>query len=298
MRLFSRLCHPEEDYIKIKNLLREIILIDGPPLHGSTADLDFWTTILGNKNDLTVAKLWFNEFNDVIAFAWPDDDESIDIFIHPNYKSIIGQVVIWAEKQSIKTKHLKKPSIKCQSFTGDTYLNNVLIERGYNRTESYTIHFEYKIDSLMNVSNLPDEYKFKTVNQLNDINEKIKTYKICFPNHEVNKDKYVSMMKTDTYSENLDLVVIAPDNSVASFATIWVDNDNNIGIFEPVGTHSNYRHKGLCKAVIFEGIRLLKNLGISKAFIKTSFKNIAAQSLYKSIGFLEIGKEYEWTKKL
>lgn len=297
MRLFSRLCQPQEDYIKIKKLLREIISIDGPPFHGSAADLDFWTTILGNKDDLCSAKIWFNELNEVIGFAWPDD-ENIDVFIHPNYKPLITQVLTWTEKQNSSIEHSKGKYLSCKSFVSDTCLNNVLIERGYNRTESYIVHFEYKTKPLVQLSNLTDKYKFKTVHQLSDIDEKIKTYKICFPNHEANKDKYISMMKTDSYNENLDLVVIAPDNSVASFANIWVDNDNNIGIIEPVGTHPNYRNKGLCKAVIFEGIRLLEKLGIPKAFIKTSFKNIAAQSLYKSIGFLEIGKEYVWTKKL
>lgn len=294
MKFFSRNYQSEDDYKKIKYLLKNIALLDGPPFHGSTADLDFWTTVLCNKNDLFTARMWFNQNKDAVGFAWPDG-ENIDIFIHPDFKTITGQVINWAEKNGINNL---KTALYCQSFTRESYLNNILLERGYSRTESFTVHFEHAINTFKESVNIPGNYRLKKVSQLEDIEEKIKSYKLCFPDHNMTKVKYISMMKTSSYNADLDLVIVAPDKTVASFAQFWICDGLNTGIVEPLGCHPEHRRRGLSKTLLLQGLKLLKTHGISKVYVKTSFKNKAAISLYKSTGFNIIDKEYVWEKKL
>lgn len=63
------------------------------------------------------------------------------------------------------------------------------------------------------------------------------------------------MAKTPDYRSDLDLYVASESYEVVSFATIWYDAANKIGILEPVGTHYDYRRMGLARAVIGEGAR-------------------------------------------
>ena len=61
-------------------------------------------------------------------------------------------------------------------------------------------------------------------------------------------------------------------------------------MFEPVGTHPDFQSQGLGRAVVAEGLRQLQNCGMTRASVCTEFNNLAAQSLYKAVGFQ---KEYQ-----
>lgn len=45
------------------------------------------------------------------------------------------------------------------------------------------------------------------------------------------------MINAPMYRPDLDIVVEYKDDSLVSSCTIWFDKQNNIGMFEPVGTH-------------------------------------------------------------
>jgi mycothiol synthase len=52
--------------------------------------------------------------------------------------------------------------------------------------------------------------------------------------------------------------------------------------FEPVGTHPAHQRRGLGKAVMFEGLRRLKRMGATLAFVGGF--SPAANALYDSVG--------------
>lgn len=106
------------------------------------------------------------------------------------------------------------------------------------------------------------------------------------------------MMKCSSYNQEFDLVMINQNKKVISFATIWIDTKNSIGVFEPVGTHRDFRGQGLAKLIITAGIKKLKENFIKKAYLKTGHNNQAARALYKKLGFKEIARESSWEKYL
>lgn len=102
---------------------------------------------------------------------------------------------------------------------------------------------------------------------------------------------YKTMPHAPDYQPALDLYVLDPHGDVASFATIWYDATNRMGILEPVGTIPKYRRKGLGKAVIYEGINRIKALGARKMYVGSS------QDFYLSIGFSIAFRDDVWHKK-
>ena len=59
----------------------------------------------------------------------------------------------------------------------------------------------------------------------------------------------------------------APEGEIASFMTVWYDDVTRCGYLEPVGTVPVHQRKGLVKAVIYEGLRRLKQLGGIYGFV-------------------------------
>lgn len=56
------------------------------------------------------------------------------------------------------------------------------------------------------------------------------------------------------YTKNNDIYIINSIGNVVTFANIWYDSLNKIGILEPVGVIPEYRKMELGKAVIYEVI--------------------------------------------
>lgn len=95
-----------------------------------------------------------------------------------------------------------------------------------------------------------------------------------------------------------DLIVIAPDGHIASFYIIWLDEVNQVGLFEPVSTHPDFQHKGLEKAIMLIGLQRMKVKGMQKAIEITEHDNLAAQWLYRAVGFQENSRLTTFVKKL
>ncbi len=94
----------------------------------------------------------------------------------------------------------------------------------------------------------------------------------------------------------LNLAVIAPDGRFAVFCTAWLDEQNRVGVFEPVECLPEFRRRGLTKAMMFEGMRRLKRLGAAEACIVNRGDNIPARQLYESLAFRAVGSILEWRK--
>lgn len=292
MKYMSRLYQKSSDYEEIKNLIKEIISIKGTPFHGGVGDFEFWANILSEKDDLLKSRLYFNAEDKLVGFFWPADS-SFDLFIHPNYQEVFSQILAEYQPDSNISK------ISCGAFSDNAYKQKILKENNFKALNQYSIHYEYNLsDFEIKPLDLDQNNKILSLSSLKTINSKIECYKGCFPDHQLSKDKYLSLMECSSYKPDFDLVLVNQDEKVLSFATIWLDTKNSIGVFEPIGTDKEVRGKGLAKLIMTAGLNKLKKNKIEKAYLKTGHKNYAAQTVYEKLGFKAIAREYSWERDL
>ncbi len=94
-------------------------------------------------------------------------------------------------------------------------------------------------------------------------------------------------------------VVVAPDGRFAAFVNLWVDRVNRSLLFEPVGTHSDFRRLGLGKALMVYALRRMRaERGIECAYVghEPAEKNPASGALYASVGFTPVYAIYDYAK--
>ncbi|MCS7067955.1 MAG: GNAT family N-acetyltransferase [Meiothermus sp.] len=94
-------------------------------------------------------------------------------------------------------------------------------------------------------------------------------------------EAYLNIRRAPVYRPDLDLVAATPEGRFASYCIVWYDPLNGVGEFEPVGTRTAWRRKGLGKAVLTEGFRRLQSLGARKAVVYCYEDNLA---FYRSAG--------------
>jgi ribosomal protein S18 acetylase RimI-like enzyme len=98
------------------------------------------------------------------------------------------------------------------------------------------------------------------------------------------------VMQSAGYQPENELVIVAPDGRFAAFTVIRLDPLNKVGLFEPVGTHSNFRRLGLARALLLHGLREMQRHGMERASAAHAADNVAARDLYRALGFV---KRYE-----
>jgi ribosomal protein S18 acetylase RimI-like enzyme len=98
-----------------------------------------------------------------------------------------------------------------------------------------------------------------------------------------------------------EIVTVAPDGRFASFTNVWVDEVNHTILFEPVGTHSDFRQMGIGKAMMVYVLkRMQAERGIQRAYVchELADKNPASAALYRSVGFRPKYEIHDYVKSL
>ncbi len=98
-------------------------------------------------------------------------------------------------------------------------------------------------------------------------------------------EKYTRLTTLPHYRFEDDLVVEAPDGSLAAFAMAWWDPAARVGEFEPVGTHPDHQRRGLGRALLSHGLRRYRDLGAHVVQIYSMSDNAASEGLYQAVGF-------------
>ena len=114
-----------------------------------------------------------------------------------------------------------------------------------------------------------------------------------------NAEKYLKVFRAPHME--YELVVAAPDGRFAAFTNVWVDEVNRSLLFEPVGTHSDFRRRGIGKALMVHALtRMRAERGIEHAYVchEPPSKNPAAGALYASVGFAPLHEIHECSKPL
>ncbi|MCA9970534.1 MAG: GNAT family N-acetyltransferase, partial [Anaerolineales bacterium] len=96
---------------------------------------------------------------------------------------------------------------------------------------------------------------------------------------------YHKVMASPGYAPERELVVQAPDGAYVAFCIIWYDHLNRMGLFEPVGTHQDYRRRGFGRAILLYGMQQMASAGMAFASVAHFGDNEAARGLYQACGF-------------
>lgn len=192
----------------------------------------------------------------------------------------LSDIVEWAESRS-------DASFTTSHAEGDLEAAALLRGLGYlpDTTEPFGIYLQQPITAADEPT--ADGYVFTTMADLMDLELRAEAHRVAWDGSTRSANDVRVTMSQWPYRADLDIVVLTEDGNPVGSAIIWFDESYVYGEFEPVGTASDHRGKGLAAAMLRFGLSRLHSAGATHAVVgaRGDEDYPIPRRLYKSVGF-------------
>ena len=231
-------------------------------------------------------RIWFDD-GQPIAWAYVDDFNNLRWELDGQYSESVGaEIVAWGETC------IRKISTSSEIATLDTSCRedyterlSFLKEHGFQQAEETSIAMARDLSESIPEPEPPEGFVIRPIIGEEEAEAVASTHRAAFGTNYMTTENRLAIMKTSEYDQSLDLLVIAPNETVAAYCSCAVNEETKVGNTDPVATHPNYQHMGLARALLLTGMRLLKERGMKSAHLGTSGNNIPMQKTAASVGF-------------
>lgn len=265
-------------------LLQRITLADPIRALYAAAEIEFWWGRPRSTDNLGQL-FWFDDAGEpVAAAAFIDFNTSSSLlyeevifcpFTLPNATAEqIGHVL---DRGLAHASELGLSAVELEVERSDTEMQARLAERGFTRkTEHVLVECRLAAEACPEVSPLADGYRLATRADTQGT-----------PHHMTGStpDFEQRLQQGSLYRSDLDLVVLANDDSVAAQGIFWFDPVTRTGVVEPMRTHDDHQQRGLARHVLTAGVNKLVAAGAELISIGYDPDNPASGHLYRSVGF-------------
>lgn len=133
---------------------------------------------------------------------------------------------------------------------------------------------------------LPAGFRFVTAADVAAA-DAVKAHRAAWHPSAFNDLAFERVQRTWPYRADLHVLVAAPDDILAATAIIWLDEATQTAEFEPVGTHPQFRRRGLGAALQLHGMHLAKTAGAKHMLVacRGAPAHPAAREMYYGVGF-------------
>jgi predicted N-acetyltransferase YhbS len=217
--------------------------------------------------------------------------------VHPGHKHLKPTMLEYAEGNLHGTLADGRAYLHAYVNDFDEHFTALVDSRGYAIVEHNVRSLSLlTIPTPVPRGQLPSGFRIKSLAEDNDLS---KVHRVLWRgfNHEGDPpteglEGRRKMQSGPNFRKDLTIVVEAPYGHFVSFCGLWYESINKIAYVEPMATDPDYRHMGLGKAALWEGLRRCASLGATGAFVGSN------QPFYRALGFTKIHDEVCWERRL
>jgi ribosomal protein S18 acetylase RimI-like enzyme len=250
-------------------------------------------------------RLWHNE-DKLIGYAMLGDGAYFDWQVLPEVEGegTEAEALAWAEGLLAELRAGDAERWKGPMMVG-TRIDNAeriafLEQHGFHRGEYVEVNMLRSLEEALPPLALPGGFHVRSLaGDTSEVADRAAAHREVWHPWtvgEVTDDDYARFMRMPGYEQDLDVVAVAPDGTIAAYVNGWLDPINKIGDFGPVGAREAYRRQGLTRAVLLEALRRMKARGMDRVCVSTGEGNVAARGLYESIGFRIVNRYVEYAR--
>jgi predicted N-acetyltransferase YhbS len=214
--------------------------------------------------------------------------------IDPDHGALKGEMLVFAEEHLAAATETGR---RLAVFINDADLGfqGIAAQRGYERSGRSEPMTMLPIPKLFPSITLPAGFRLQS---LADDNDLWRVHGVLWrgfdhgddpPRDELADREF--MQSAPNFRRDLNIVVVAPDESFVSYCGMWMEPVHRVAYVEPVATDPKYRRMGLGSAAVREGIRRGGRLGATVAYVGSTLP------IYRSLGFRQIYNCSLWCRE-
>jgi ribosomal protein S18 acetylase RimI-like enzyme len=263
------------DLARMQRLVAECWRRDGPFVTVHVGDLPWRLYQHLDKLAEVEIRLWLDG-DECRAWGWRwlrFETRDIDFVVHPDAPELHDELLAWAGESPVWTLEERAQP---------------LLERGWEPQEMTFEHLVRELADLPPVR-VPQGFTVRSVRGTEDLDARVEVHRAVWAPSRVVRESYRAVMAAPPYRRELDVVVEAPDGRFAAYCLCWLDEENRVGLYEPVGTHPDFRRLGLGAAACLEGLHRLRAAGADRCVVYPGTGKPAAE-FYEALGFRSIAR--------
>jgi ribosomal protein S18 acetylase RimI-like enzyme len=266
----------DRDAAAIRAMVADAWSLVGPHFECAVGDVEWrLRRAVQPERDL---QLWLDDAG-VAAVAWFLPNGYVDLLVHPRARGVVeGEMIAWSRAR-------RADGLTLWSLESNTSLVGALEGAGLARGDGVylLLHRELSAESVPEVE-LASGHVVRAVSE-GEIDARVEVHRAAFAPSKLTSELYHRVMGSPEYRPELDLVAVDGSGVMRAFVLGWLDRQNALGLFEPVGTHPDARRLGLARAVGAEALRRLERLGARRAIVGALSGDERSLRLYESLGF-------------
>ncbi len=285
----------EEDFWRIRNFLREVFLLNSRLEHSwNVVRFDYWrwhiVTNCGHGESIEKATmLWETEDGQLAAVLTNFGGGELRLHVHPRFRTaaLEEEMLACAEARYFTTANDGRRYLVLPVFADDTQRQETAARCGFEKYPGWNHHYWRDLDTPIPEVSAPAGYTIRSMGEESEHPARSWCSWRAFhsgepdENYDGDYSWFRNIQSAPLYRRDLDIVAAAPDGSIAAFCTIYYDDYTRSAVTVLVGTAAEHWRRGLGKAVIYEGLRRLKQLGCTRVFATASEE--PADALYRSV---------------
>lgn len=223
------------------------------------------------------------------AFAnhhWRKNPEPYALILDPDHPQSAQLLIDWAESSGM---------CEVEILQGNTFLTDLIQSRGYTRSSDFMILREKSLtDTADETVNLPSGYSIRVLNQ-SEWSCYFEAVHAVF-NMMDTPEAFASIQRAPSNVHELHLNVVNDQDRIAAFCSVWLDRENNMAEFEPVGTVPQFQKQGLAAALLAYACNRLREMNCPQVHVESWSESVGANKLYFACGLVEHDRLYSWRK--
>ncbi|NDJ35189.1 MAG: GNAT family N-acetyltransferase [Chloroflexi bacterium] len=264
----------------------------GQVYHNNNADFAAYRARLPEE-----VHIWQTAEGAIRGVVIPERPGSVFVQIHPAARHIEAAMLAWSEAHLAQVDADGTRWIGVWADEPDTHRNDLLGARGYIRSEAHDTMRRRPMSDPVPDLPVPQGYRVRSMGRAAADRESYAAMlNAAFGRSFHSAEEYGNFQTSPLYREALDIVVEAPDGSLAATAGFTAHERESFALLEPVCTHPEHQGRGLAGAAIAEGLRRVQALGIGSAFVGAWHANPVSNHLYQKMGFRDGVRQYLWRR--
>ncbi len=137
----------------------------------------------------------------------------------------------------------------------------------------------------------PQGFTLRTLDPATELKDWLRLYSNEIGNRPAILERWRRTRDDQDYDQSLDLVAVDQAGKLAAMCYCSIpsietaSSEVKEGRTEPIAVAEPYRRRGLGRAMVLSGLKLLKERGMDQALLTTESDNLPAHRLYDSLGY-------------